>query len=59
MNYFCFVSMVPYARKKIRNATPLTLQLKVCELFLNFLLNGPHKASWGILEILKIEFCFH
>ena len=30
-------------------------QLKVFKLFLSFLLNGPHKTTFGIFEILKIE----
>ncbi len=30
-------------------------QLKVFKFFLNFLLNGPHKNTCGIFEILKIE----
>ncbi len=30
-------------------------QPKVFELFLNLLPNGPHKYTFGIFEILKIE----
>ncbi len=30
-------------------------QAKVFKLFLNFLTNGPHKTTFGIFEILKIE----
>ncbi len=30
-------------------------QPKVFKLFLNFLTNGPHKTTFGIFEILKIE----
>ncbi len=30
-------------------------QPKVFKLFLNFLCNGPHKTTFGMLEILKIE----
>ncbi len=28
---------------------------KVFKIFLNFLLDGPHKSMFGIFEILKIE----
>ncbi len=31
------------------------LQPKVFKLFLNCLPNGPHKTTFGIFEILKIE----
>ncbi len=30
-------------------------QSKVFKLFLNFLPNGPHKTTFGIFEILKVE----
>ncbi len=43
---------------KFQNATPtnrLQIAAKRFELVLSFLLNGPHKTTIGILEILKIE----
>ena len=42
---------------KFQNTTPPTNRSrKLSNFFLNFLLNGPHKTTFGIFEILKIEF---
>ncbi len=41
--------------KSLKRYSSYKSQPKVCKLFLNFLPNGPHKTTFGIFEILKIE----
>ena len=56
-NIFRFVNMGRYGSQNFKTLLLLQIlsQPKVFKLFLNFRPNGPHKATLGIFEILKIE----
>ncbi len=54
--YFSFsLTWDPMGAKISKRYSTYKLQLMAFKLFLNFLPNGPHKTSFGIFEILKIE----
>ncbi len=62
-NFFIFfyeyfsvlVNMRPMGAKISKCYSSYKSQPKVLTLFLNFLPNGPHKTTFGIFDILKIE----
>ncbi len=50
--FFVFVNM---GRENFKTLLLLQIAVESFQTFLNFLLNGPHKTTFGIFEILKIE----
>ncbi len=56
MIFFSFsLTCDPMGVKISKRYSSYKSQLKAFKLFLNFLPNGPHKTTFGIFEILKIE----
>ncbi len=53
MNEFSF-SVGPYGSENFKT-TLLQMAAEIFKLFLNFLPNSPHKTTFEIFEILKIE----
>ncbi len=54
--YFSFsLTWDPMGAKISKRYSSYKSQPKAFKLFLNFLPNGPHKTTFGIFEILKIE----
>ncbi len=47
--------MGPYGSENVKMLLLLQIAAESFKLFLNFLCNGPHKTTFGIFEILKIE----
>ncbi len=53
--FFFFVNIGPYESKRFKTLLLLQITTKIFKPFLNFLPNGPHKTTFGIFDILKIE----
>ena len=48
--FIVFVNLVPYASENFKTLLLLQIATEILKLFLNFLLNGPHKTTFGIFE---------
>ncbi len=55
LRIFFFVNKGPYWAKISKRYSSYKLQLNDFKLFLTFVPNGPHKTTFGMFDILKIE----
>ncbi len=53
--FFVFVNMGPYGSEKFKMLLLLQIAAESFQTFLKFLPNGPHKTTFGIFKISKIE----
>ncbi len=53
--FFVLLNMGPYGSENFKTLLLLQITAESFQLFLNFLSNGPHKTTFAIFEILKIE----
>ncbi len=51
--------MGPYVSKNFKTLLLLQITAEIFKLLLNFIPSGPHKTTFGIFEILKIEILIH